>query len=337
VKDSGNLWALIVFYVVIFIQFFTDIPIIGYFFIVVFLFILITIFILKFNINFSFNNNLLTKEQINKIKIELNINDKQWKTIPKTKHIELLDYIRRQDRVFFWLGSIEKNNKRTKTSLESTNLCTIKSEWNKLTLDERINLINMNEKKMNDINKRKEKYENKKMLKEKEIQEKREYEIKQEEKQKELKKQEEETKKAEELKILQQKHKEENERLEQIKKENLIKEKREKYERDYKEKIKRDILEKERKIELESQAIQELINLGQLSDNYSSQTNRVPIPSHIKETVWKRDKQKCVLCNKQENLEFDHIIPISKGGSNSLNNLQLLCITCNRKKSNKIM
>jgi 5-methylcytosine-specific restriction endonuclease McrA len=34
-------------------------------------------------------------------------------------------------------------------------------------------------------------------------------------------------------------------------------------------------------------------------------------------------------------LEVDHIKPISKGGKTVLNNLQTLCMDCNRGKSNK--
>ena len=63
---------------------------------------------------------------------------------------------------------------------------------------------------------------------------------------------------------------------------------------------------------------------------------RVPIPEEVKFEVWRRDEGKCVICNSNQNLEFDHIIPFSKGGSNTARNLQLLCETCNRKKSNKI-
>ena len=36
-----------------------------------------------------------------------------------------------------------------------------------------------------------------------------------------------------------------------------------------------------------------------------------------------------------EEIHFDHIIPWSKGGPTEENNIQLLCGTCNRKKSDK--
>lgn len=35
-------------------------------------------------------------------------------------------------------------------------------------------------------------------------------------------------------------------------------------------------------------------------------------------------------------LEVEHIIPVSKGGKTGMKNLQTLCETCNRGKSNKI-
>jgi 5-methylcytosine-specific restriction endonuclease McrA len=53
-------------------------------------------------------------------------------------------------------------------------------------------------------------------------------------------------------------------------------------------------------------------------------------------SVWNRDSGKCVKCGGQESLEFDHIIPFSKGGANTYRNLQILCKKCNLEKSNKI-
>lgn len=63
---------------------------------------------------------------------------------------------------------------------------------------------------------------------------------------------------------------------------------------------------------------------------------RVPIPDDVQILVWNRDGGKCVKCGSQEFLEFDHIIPFSKGGSNSARNIQLLCQKCNRTKLDKI-
>lgn len=47
--------------------------------------------------------------------------------------------------------------------------------------------------------------------------------------------------------------------------------------------------------------------------------------------------KECFLCGSKENLTTDHIIPLSKGGTNELNNIQILCLKCNQKKSNKIL
>ena len=116
----------------------------------------------------------------------------------------------------------------------------------------------------------------------------------------------------------------------------LIKREEEKQRRIYieaeKEKIKQEILEKRRRKELRKQAMEELRNEGLIE----SVRKREPIPQEVQDAVWRRDGGRCVKCGSQENLEFDHIIPLSKGGSNTVRNLQLLCQKCNREKSNHI-
>ena len=60
------------------------------------------------------------------------------------------------------------------------------------------------------------------------------------------------------------------------------------------------------------------------------------ISQDVKDAVWRRDEGKCIECGSNENLEFDHIIPHSKGGANTYRNIQLLCEKCNRQKSANI-
>ena len=60
------------------------------------------------------------------------------------------------------------------------------------------------------------------------------------------------------------------------------------------------------------------------------------ISRQVKDLVWNRDAGKCRECGSNEKLEFDHIIPFSRGGSNTYRNVQLLCEPCNRKKTSKI-
>jgi hypothetical protein len=63
---------------------------------------------------------------------------------------------------------------------------------------------------------------------------------------------------------------------------------------------------------------------------------REQIPEEVRMYVWRRDNGRCVNCNSDKDIEFDHIIPASEGGSNTERNIQLLCAKCNKEKSNKI-
>jgi hypothetical protein len=60
---------------------------------------------------------------------------------------------------------------------------------------------------------------------------------------------------------------------------------------------------------------------------------REAIPEGVRHEVWRRDQGKCVDCGSRERLEFDHIIQISRGGSNTARNIELRCEVCNRKKA----
>ncbi len=42
----------------------------------------------------------------------------------------------------------------------------------------------------------------------------------------------------------------------------------------------------------------------------------------------------CKFCKMTKNLTIDHIVPLSKGGARTKDNLQILCTTCNSKKGN---
>lgn len=54
------------------------------------------------------------------------------------------------------------------------------------------------------------------------------------------------------------------------------------------------------------------------------------------EEIFKRNGYKCKNCGTDEKLNIDHINPLSNGGGNNSENLQILCKTCNEKKGKKI-
>lgn len=56
------------------------------------------------------------------------------------------------------------------------------------------------------------------------------------------------------------------------------------------------------------------------------------VSSQLRKWVFERDAYRCRECGDHHDLEIDHIFPISRGGSNAVENLQTLCKPCNLKK-----
>ena len=56
----------------------------------------------------------------------------------------------------------------------------------------------------------------------------------------------------------------------------------------------------------------------------------------VRDKILKKCNYQCVQCGAKKDLEVDHIIPLSRGGREDEDNMQILCKTCNRKKHNYI-
>jgi 5-methylcytosine-specific restriction endonuclease McrA len=51
--------------------------------------------------------------------------------------------------------------------------------------------------------------------------------------------------------------------------------------------------------------------------------------------LYKKCHGRCLCCNKKRRLTPDHVVPLGKGGSNDISNIQPLCLPCNLKKHNR--
>ena len=51
-----------------------------------------------------------------------------------------------------------------------------------------------------------------------------------------------------------------------------------------------------------------------------------------RQNIYRRDGHKCQYCGSRSNLTLDHVIPISKGGNSSWENLVTACKKCNARK-----
>ena len=53
--------------------------------------------------------------------------------------------------------------------------------------------------------------------------------------------------------------------------------------------------------------------------------------------IYKRDNNTCQYCGSKSKLTIDHVLPRSKGGKDTWENLVVACSSCNTKKSDKLL
>lgn len=80
--------------------------------------------------------------------------------------------------------------------------------------------------------------------------------------------------------------------------------------------------------------------LGKNADGLLEREDRVYFDRDMKRKIIKKSDERCAHCGKPisvKTMTVEHVIPISKGGTNELENLVALCECCNKEKSNKVV
>ena len=83
-----------------------------------------------------------------------------------------------------------------------------------------------------------------------------------------------------------------------------------------------------------------LSGISEIIGNIAPQTGgratyKKKISASARLKVFRKDAYRCVICGSSEDLSLDHIIPESKGGVSTIDNLQTLCTHCNTVKGVK--
>lgn len=93
-------------------------------------------------------------------------------------------------------------------------------------------------------------------------------------------------------------------------------------------------------------AIIELGDAGIFTDDFPTELAcRADLGGRLPQNEWaalraatfERDGYVCTYCGSGENLECDHVQPVSRGGSNDPENLTTACRPCNRSKADKTL
>ena len=97
------------------------------------------------------------------------------------------------------------------------------------------------------------------------------------------------------------------------------------------EDVKALVLQRERRGKQKLQTARSLMRAEE-----AGRPTRVPIPADARRAVFERDGGHCVECDSTFDLQYDHILPVALGGATTVDNLQLLCADCNRRKSGSL-
>lgn len=95
--------------------------------------------------------------------------------------------------------------------------------------------------------------------------------------------------------------------------------------------VKALVLQRERRLQQKLQTARSLMRAEE-----AGRPTRTPIPSDVRRAVFERDGGRCVECGSNFDLQYDHILPVARGGATTVENLQLLCADCNRRKSDML-
>ena len=76
-----------------------------------------------------------------------------------------------------------------------------------------------------------------------------------------------------------------------------------------------------------------------MKNKFGQYYKKKPIKPALRQAVYERDNFTCQYCGfhaSEKELEIDHIVPVSRGGTNDIDNLRTSCSKCNKKKGAKL-
>jgi hypothetical protein len=76
-----------------------------------------------------------------------------------------------------------------------------------------------------------------------------------------------------------------------------------------------------------------------LTTGQNTRARKMGVPGVLEESEWQATLEAhnnaCASCGSTKDISIDHIIPVSKGGANTSDNIQPLCRRCNSRKGNR--